>query len=685
MSRIPKELVDQIVQTADITEVVGDFVSLKRKGQNLWACCPFHNEKSPSFSVAPNKQLFKCFGCGKGGGVVDFVMEIETASYPEALRWLARRYNIAIPDDEKPVSDEEQRRQNERDSLLILTDWAKNYFKEKLRETDEGKGIGLAYLRERGLTNPTIDAFELGYSLDQWEALLQAATKQGFDLKYLEQTGLVVQREDADATSGRGRYDRFRGRVMFPIHNASGRVVGFGARTLRRDEKAGAKYLNSPESTIYHKSDVLYGLYQARQAVRQEDLCYLVEGYLDVISLWQGGVKNVVASSGTSLTEGQIRLISRYTKNVTVLYDGDAAGLRAALRGTDLLLEQGLNVRICTFPAGEDPDSFIQKQGDTAFRAYLTQHTRDFITFKAQTWQQQAAGDPMKRAEAIRDVLQSVARVPDAIKRSVFIQECARVFGLAEEVLLVEYNKIARTTRPLAGGGQQGGGQQPPSAPPAAASPGQSAGRGQASGPTDYPDDLPPEAYGADPDEVDLLTPDEPDHVRFEREVLRLLLNYPEAPLPGPDDHPWALASYVLTALAENGTSFRDPTCAAIAEVFHDALGRQTLPEPATFTQHFDEDVRKLAVDLFADRYALSEGWEKHHIYVPRELEVLHAAAESAILRLSRCAVQDRMAELTADLARAAEADEQNFILLELIRLKQVDQEIGKLLGIVIG
>ena len=364
MARIPKETVDQIIHAADILEVVGDYVQLKRQGQNYWACCPFHNEKSPSFSVTPSKGFYKCFGCGKSGNVVGFVMDIEGSSYPEALRALAKKYGVAVPEEEERTP-EEQLAQNERDSQYIVSSWAKDHYHQLLQGTEEGMGVGYAYLKERGLNLTTIQTFELGYSLDQWDDLLKAAEKAGYQLKYLEKTGLVIKREDDQGHDTGRRYDRFRGRVMFPIHNVSGRVVGFGARTLKRDDKM-AKYLNSPESEIYHKSDVLYGLFQARQPIRQEELCYLVEGYLDVLSLHQGGIKNVVASSGTSLTEGQIRLIKRYADNVTVLYDGDAAGIKASLRGTDLLLEGGLNVRVVLFPDGDDPDSYIRRWATSA-------------------------------------------------------------------------------------------------------------------------------------------------------------------------------------------------------------------------------------------------------------------------------------------------------------------------------
>lgn len=668
---IPPEIVEQIKQVADIQEVVGDFVALKRKGNNLWAPCPFHDEKTASFSVSPSKGIYKCFGCGKAGDVVRFVMDVEKASYPEALRWLAKRYSITIPDTEAPRSEEDQQRQQERDSLFILTDWAKEFFKRQLTTSDEGQGIGGAYLRERGIQKPAVEAFELGYSLDQWDALMTAAQKAGFQLPYLEQTGLVVTREDNPDR----KYDRFRGRVMFPIHNAAGRVVGFGARTLRRDDKAGAKYLNSPESSIYHKGDVLYGLYQAREAIRRDDLCYLVEGYLDVISLWQGGVKNVVAISGTSLTENQVKLLGRYAKNVTMLLDGDAAGLRASKRGVDLLLAGGLNVRVCPLPQGEDPDSFIQKTGDTAFREHLTRYTQDFITFKARAWQQEAAGDPVKKAEAIRDVMASIARVQDGIKRSVFIQECSRLFGLDEQVLLTEYNRIVHDVNRPHGSGT---GQRPAEGrdlPPAA--------RGV--------DGIhaPPDVY-ADPlfDEAELEAAQaisEPDYLKYEHEIIRLILNYPDHTVLTTDNQPWLLAPYVLTLLAENGSEFRDPDCARLATEMQTFIEQGTLPQPDYFTGHADGRLRRLATNLLIDRWSLSDNWENHHIVVPREPDVLQIAADTAVLRMSRCLVQDKLQELGQQLMTAQEAEEQNAILSELMRLKQVDVQIGKLLGMVVG
>ena len=615
MARIPKELVDQIIQTADIVEVVGDFVQLKRKGQNLWANCPFHNEKSPSFSVTPSKGFFKCFGCGKSGDAVRFIMEIEGSSYPEALKYLARKYGITVQEEEK--TPQQQLEQNERDSQFIVSDFAKNHYHQLLLNSEEGMSIGYGYLKERGLNLGTIQTFELGYSLDAWEDLLKAAETAGYDKKYLEKTGLTVIRTDDEGKDTGRRYDRFRGRVMFPIHNISGRVVGFGARTLKRDDKM-AKYLNSPESEIYHKSDVLYGLFQARQAIRTQEVCYLVEGYLDVLSLYQGGIKNVVASSGTSLTEGQIRLIKRYSDNVTVLYDGDAAGIKASLRGTDLLLEGGLNVRVVLFPDGDDPDSYIRKVGDQRFTDYIETQSQDFITFKTTLVAREASGDPVKKAEAIRDVLHSIAKVPDAIKRQVFLQQTATVFGIDEQVLIVEYNKVARKPAPRPGIG--GSGQQP----------------GQSVTPRALTHDEEIEAlmYGAQPAELQSAgssTTNEdfgefdsvPDVLQTcEREVLRLMILY----APREVEPEISVAAYFISQLEE--TPFKTPIYAEMWEMCRQELLADRFPEVRTLVQTEREEVRTLITDLATERYEISPNWRTKEIYVFNEVDLMAKPAK---------------------------------------------------------
>ncbi|MBU6121991.1 DNA primase [Hymenobacter siberiensis] len=671
MARIPKELVDQIIQTADIVEVVGDFVQLKRKGQNLWANCPFHNEKSPSFSVTPAKGFFKCFGCGKSGDAVRFIMEIEGSSYPEALKYLARKYGITVQEEEK--TPQQQLEQNERDSQFIVSDFAKNHFHRLLQNSEEGMSIGYGYLKERGLNLSTIQTFELGYSLDAWDDLMKAAETAGYDKKYLEKTGLtVIRTDDQGADTGR-RYDRFRGRVMFPIHNIGGRVVGFGARTLKRDDKM-AKYLNSPESEIYHKSDVLYGLFQARQAIRTEEVCYLVEGYLDVLSLYQGGIKNVVASSGTSLTEGQIRLIKRYSDNVTVLYDGDAAGIKASLRGTDLLLEGGLNVRVVLFPDGDDPDSYIRKVGDQRFTEYIETKSQDFISFKTTLVAREASGDPVKKAEAIRDVLHSIAKVPDAIKRQVFLQQTATVFGIDEQVLITEYNKVARKPAPRPG--VVSNGQQPgqPAAP-----------RGMT-----HEEEIQALMYGADPSELQSAginnTAEDfgefdtvPDVLQTcEREVLRLMVLY----APREVEPEISVAAYFMSQLDD--APFKTPLFAEMWEACRQELLAGRFPEVRTLVQTEREEIRSLITDLATERYEISPNWRTKEIYVFNEVDLMGQACENALRRLNKCNVQREIIACRDALAKPMEWDEMVMIMRRKMELETIDKELAKQLGTII-
>ncbi|WP_292947125.1 DNA primase [Olleya sp. UBA1516] len=430
---ITKSTIDQVYETARLEEVIGDFVQLKKAGSNFKGLSPFSEERSPSFVVSPVKQIWKDFSSGKGGNVVAFLMEHEHFTYPEAIKYLAKKYNIEIEETEQ--SNEQKQAQDKRESLYLVSEFASSYFQNTLHNTDQGKAIGLSYFKERGFTTETIKKFELGYSLDQWSAFTDAALKKGYNLEFLEATGLTIVKETK-------QFDRFKGRVLFPIQSMSGRVLGFGGRILTNDKKA-AKYLNSPESDLYHKSKVLYGIYHAKQSIAKEDNCYLVEGYTDVIQFHQTGIKNVVSSSGTALTSDQIRLINRLTKNITVLFDGDAAGMRASLRGIDLILEQGMNVKVCTFPEGEDPDSFAKSNTLEELTAYLDQNAKDFIQFKASVLYESAKNDPIKKAETIRDIVNSIAKIPDRIKTEIYIQECARIMDISEEVL---FSTLAQMT-----------------------------------------------------------------------------------------------------------------------------------------------------------------------------------------------------------------------------------------------
>ncbi len=438
---ISKTTIDQVYETARLEEVIGDFVQLKKSGSNFKGLSPFTDERTPSFMVSPVKQIWKDFSSGKGGNVVAFLMEHEHFTYPEAIKYLAKKYNIEVEETEQ--TDEQKEQANERESMYLVSEYAQKYFTRTLWDSEPGKAIGLTYFKERGFTDDTIKKFGLGYSLDEWEAFTRTALGKGYKLEFLEKTGLTIVKEQAGGENK--TFDRFKGRVMFPIHSMSGRVLGFGGRILSNDKKA-AKYLNSPESEIYHKSKVLYGIYYAKQAIAKEDNCFLVEGYTDVIQMYQSGVENVVSSSGTALTPEQIRLINRLTKNITVLFDGDAAGLRASLRGIDLILEQGMNVKICTFPEGEDPDSFAKNNTYEDLVQYLSENAKDFIQFKTSLLAEEAASDPIKRADTVRDIVNSISKIPDRIRQEIYVQECAKIMQVSEDVL---YNTLAQIDKKL--------------------------------------------------------------------------------------------------------------------------------------------------------------------------------------------------------------------------------------------
>ena len=455
---ISRSTIDRVFETARVEEVIGEFVQLKKAGSNFKGLSPFVDEKSPSFMVSPVKQIWKDFSTGKGGNAISFLMEHEHYTYPEAIKWLAKKYNIEIEETEQ--SSEEKAQMNERESMFLVSTYAKDYFHDIMLNSNKGKAIGLSYFKERGFRDDIIKTFELGYCLDEWDAFTKAALAKGYDLKYLASTGLTIVKENR-------QFDRFKGRVLFPIHSMSGRILGFGGRILTADKKA-AKYLNSPESDIYHKSKILYGLFQAKKEIAKQDNCYLVEGYTDVISFHQSGIENVVASSGTALTSDQIRLVNRLTKNITVLFDGDAAGIRASIRGIDLILEQGMNVKVVQFPDGEDPDSFAKSHSNEELKKYLEDSAQDFINFKVSLLLKDSNNDPIKKAGVIRDIVMSISKIPDGIQREVYVQECARIMDISERVLFSELaqiiakgvqekNKVSR---------QQNNTQQDPNAPP---------------------------------------------------------------------------------------------------------------------------------------------------------------------------------------------------------------------------
>jgi DNA primase len=684
--RIPEETIDRIRQAADILEVVGEFVSLKKRGSNYIACCPFHNEKSPSFNVNPARGIYKCFGCGKAGDSVRFVMDIENVGYPEALRYLAKKYGIEI--EEREQSPEEQLRQNERESLFIVLNFAKTFFQETMQQTDEGQSIGLSYFRERGFLNPAIETFELGYSLDKWDALRQEGQKRGYSLAVLEKAGLILQKEDGKV------FDRFRARVMFPIHNVAGRVIAFGARILIKD-KTQPKYLNSPETDVYHKSDVLYGIFQAKQAIRQTDVCYLTEGYTDVISLHQAGIQNVVASSGTSLTPGQIRLISRFTQNITILYDGDAAGIKAALRGLDLVLEEGMNLKLLLLPDGEDPDSYVQRVGAEAFKTYIETNAQDFIEFKQSQLMADAGQDPVRRAEAVSDVIQSVNKMPDALKRQTFLTRVSQLFRLDEQSVISESNRQLR--------------KQQEKAEQDFLRDQERAARQQQNQPHDQP-----RTANGEPDfdalnallaeagietQTEFLDDHQPPTTSHrkpksplayqEQECLRLLVNYGQRELePG-----FTLCQYMLSELHE--VDFQTPPYNLMLTLFREAYAQGTILSATDFLYRSNESgpgsseptLQRETIDLTTTRHEISEGWAKHEIYVPAETDdnakILSDAAFGNVLRIKKMVAEQKMADLKRQMAtNEGDADA---VLMEFMHYKRVDMEIAKLLGTVIS
>jgi len=659
---IAKETIDKVLDTARIEEVVGDFVDLKKRGTSLIGNCPFHNEKTPSFYVSVAKGIYKCFGCGVGGDSVKFVMELEKFSYPEAIRFLANKYHIEIEEQERTPA--QIAAQDKRESLYVLSQWAGKFFKNHLWETDLGKSIGLSYFKERGYREDIIKKFELGYSPDQWTALVDEANKSGYADAYLTEIGLAIARDD------KSLYDRFRGRVIFPIQNLTGRIIGFGGRTLKT-EKSVPKYVNSPESEIYHKSDVLYGLNHAKKAIVDHDLCYLVEGYADVIAMHQAGVENVVSSSGTSLTSGQIKLISRFTKNVVILYDGDAAGIKASLRGTDMLLEEGLNVKVLLFPDGNDPDSYIKEVGSTAFKDYIALHQEDFIFYKTHILLKDAKDDPIKRAEVIRDVVESIALIPDEIKVSVFIRQCSSLLDIEERVLLSELNKIRiNKAKSVEKKHQQ-----------------KSNSTGTISiGPDG---DMPPadfflteqekaDAGIANPViEPQQITPE----VLQEREIIRILLNYGQELVTWEGDGDIPVAPYLLGSIDD--IDFEDKASQIIVAEFKKQAENFEVPEAKFFLSHQNADVVNLAVDCVATRYEISPNWndDKRKIYVTREIEHLKELIIQAIYRIKKRKFEREMHKIREELKSPLAPEDLEIVLSKYQKLKEAEQTLGQLLG----
>jgi len=636
---ITKPTIDRIMEATDIVEVIGEFVQLKKRGANYVGLSPFANERTPSFTVSPAKGIFKDFSSGKGGSVVTFLIELEKFSYPEALKWLAKKYGIEVEETVEVAENRED--ENHRESLMIVTGYAAKFFHDSLLETDEGKSIGLSYFKERGFTSETIRKFELGYSPDQWEAFTGQALNDGYQQEFLEETGLSVKRENGSL------YDRYRGRVMFPIHSFTGRVIAFGGRTLKNDKNV-PKYVNSPESEIYHKSNILYGLYFAKKAIREEDNCFLVEGYADVLSVHQAGIENVVASSGTSLTAEQIRLIGRITKNITILYDGDAAGIKASLRGLDMILEEGLNVKVVLFPDGHDPDSYVRNFGTSGFKKHIEENKKDFILFKADTLLKDAGNDPIKKAGVIREIVESIAKIPDSIKASVFIKECSYLLDIDERALLSELNKmrLAKSKK----NAQQ-----------------------NSSGPVPIDETLLEEPAVREPK----------NDASQEREIVRLLLLYGNKMIDWDGIANTYIGPFMIAELSD--VDFENETCKQFVDVYRREVENGVLPDEQYFIHYPEKDIVDLTVTQIATKYTLSDNWyEMHRIMVPDEQVNMKATILGAIFHLKKQKVGKILEGLRSELQKAEGEADQEILLNQYLHMKKVEKTISDYLGSVI-
>jgi DNA primase len=658
---ITKETIDRIFDAVRIEDVVGDFVQLKKRGVNFLGLCPFHNEKTPSFNVNPVRNIYKCFGCGKGGNAVNFIMELEHYTYPEALKFLAGKYQIEI--EESIPDPKELELRDERESLYILNSFASKTFAENLFETEEGKSIGLSYFHERGFSDETIKKFELGYSLADWSAFAEHAIKNGYKSEFIVKTGLGYPRQkDGEVVTGNEKLiDRFRGRVMFPIHNLSGRIIAFGGRILKKDDKA-AKYVNSPESDIYFKSKSLYGIFFAKKAIVQKDNCYLVEGYTDVISLHQSGIENVVASSGTSLTVEQIRLIGRYTKNVTVLYDGDAAGIKASIRGIDLILEEGLNVKVALFPDGDDPDSYSRKHGGAATATFIQENAKDFIVFKTNLLLGEVANDPVRKAGLIRDIVETIGKIPDPITRSVYIKQSSAMMDIEEQVLIAEMNKSRKQQL-------------------------------KKDVPGNDVDELMPDILTQQAQRDEILTTESQ-----EKNIIRLLLNFGNHDLHfdievddehAPDKKKQQVIAvkvfrYIIEEIISDEITFENKVFNGFLQKYSELVVDQDNIDPQVFLNSENPDFSGMAVELLSPRYFLSENWTAmHKIDVPEEESVLKEAVENAVIHLKNRKIQKMLEESQRLIKEAHErADDCTALIERHMKLEAIKMELSKALGI---
>jgi DNA primase len=648
MSKIPPHIVDQILQTARIEEVIGEFVQLKRAGSNLKGLSPFTDEKTPSFVVSPAKQIFKCFSTGKGGNAASFLMEKEHFSYPEALRWLAKRYNIEVP-EEREASAEELAALNERESFLIINEFAKNTFSQMLLNDQEGKAIGLSYFEERGFSRATIEKFQLGYCLNTGSAFTDLALDKGYNKAYLEAIGLTKSKENR-------YFDFFKGRVIFPIHSVSGRVLGFGGRTLLSDKKV-AKYFNSPESSIYNKSEILYGLHFAKGDIVKYNECLLCEGYTDVISMHQAGIQNVVSSSGTSLTKEQVKLVSRYTKNLTILYDGDAAGIKASFRGIDLILEGGLNVKVVLFPDGEDPDSFSKSRSSAELSAYIAAHKQDFISFKAGILLADGANDPILRAGLIKDIVNSVSLIPDQITRSVYVQQLAQQFDISESIVQSELLNLRKTALAKT--------YQDP-----------------ALGNIELPKNPSPQSLEASPEK-------EADQTIFEAEIIRMLIKYGTRALiwqePGQPETQTSVIELIVQELKKDDLHFVTPLYQEIYSIFEKGvLEENTFYESTFFLRHDDQQIVQFVADIEAQEQELSHNWvARYKIQTKSESDDLYQTVVQVIYRFKLSSVEEKINKIRSELTKDLLKDNDLLLALgELVSLEKVKMLLSEQIGI---
>jgi DNA primase len=641
---IPHPTIEAIFDAARIEEVVGDFVSLKRRGSNLVGLCPFHNERTPSFHVSPVKGIYKCFGCGKAGNSVNFVMEHEKFTYPEALRYLARKYHIDIQEEEE--SAEQVLEKTAREGLSVLSEFAGKYFADQLFNSDEGRSVGLSYFHDRGFSDDTIKKFQLGYSLEEWDNFTKQAIQSGYSLDMLEKTGLSITKDDK-------HYDRFRGRVMFPIHSQAGRVIGFGGRILSSD-KTKPKYVNSPESEIYNKSKVLYGIAFAKNAIAANDMCFLVEGYTDVISLHQAGIQNVVSSSGTSLTTDQIRLIKRYTPNITILYDGDPAGIKASFRGIDMILEQGMNVKVVLFPDGEDPDSFARTRRSSEVAEFIAENSKDFIHFKIGLLLKETGRDPIKRVAILKDFIESISLIPDRLTRLAYVKESAHQMEMDERAVLSELNKLLRRKF------------------------------SQKTGATEEEAEIlepPPDFFEQEQQEPF----DKLDTEYQEKEIIRQLLLFGEEPIEieyddettgKPGKTTTKVARFIISDIRNDEISFSNPLYQKIFDEGSKTLDETQDLDYRKLTNHPDSDLTQAVIDLIATRYTFSPNWEKRKIRLALESEVLDQHIPHCILSFKVKRVRRLMQEIEEKIKDAVTVEEQ----LELMEHYRNVQKVANLI-----